>query len=50
MEKGRPHCKLKLVHALVRADKVRATRSAMDGAGELGISTLAAMCEVVLSL
>lgn len=50
MEKHTAHCKLNKVKALIQADKVRATRVAYDGAALVGISTLAAMCEVVLAL
>jgi motility quorum-sensing regulator / GCU-specific mRNA interferase toxin len=50
MEKGTPHCKLQVVKALIEAGNVRATGSAFIGARELGIETLAGMCEVVLSL
>jgi motility quorum-sensing regulator/GCU-specific mRNA interferase toxin len=50
MEKGRAHCKLSVVKALIQAGKVRATASAFDGARELGINNLAGMCSVVMSL
>jgi motility quorum-sensing regulator/GCU-specific mRNA interferase toxin len=50
MEKRTPHRKLSLVKELVKANKVRATASAFNGASELGIFTLSGMCEVVLSL
>lgn len=50
MEKGRPHCKLSVVKALVEAGQVRATASAFNGARELGINDLAGMCAVVLAL
>ena len=50
MEKRTPHRKLSLVKELVKANKVRATASAFNGASELGIYTLAGMCEVVLLL
>lgn len=50
MEKRTPHRKLSLVKELVKANKVRATASAFNGASELGIYTLAGMCHVVLSL
>ena len=50
MEKRTPHRKLSLVKELVKANKVRATASAFNGAGELGIYTLSGMCDVVLSL
>jgi motility quorum-sensing regulator/GCU-specific mRNA interferase toxin len=50
MEKSNPHCKLAVVHALVEGGHVRATTSAFGGALELGISDLAGMCAVVMSL
>jgi motility quorum-sensing regulator / GCU-specific mRNA interferase toxin len=50
VEKSTPHCKLSVVKALVANGQVRATASAFVGARELGISDLAGMCEVVLSL
>lgn len=50
MEKRTPHRKLSLVKELVKANKVRATASAFNGASELGIYTLSGMCNVVLSL
>ena len=50
MEKSVPHCKLSVVKALIEADQVRATASAYNGARELGISDLAGMCAVVLTL
>ena len=50
MEKGKPHCKLPVVKALIEAGKVSATGSAFHGARELGINNLAGMCEVVLTL
>ena len=50
MEKSTPHCKLAVVQALVEAGHVRATASAFGGALELGISDLAGMCAVVISL
>lgn len=50
MEKRTPHRKLSLVKELIKANKVRATASAFNGASELGIFTLSGMCEVVLSL
>ena len=46
MEKRTPHCKLFVVHALVKAGKVRVTRSAMVGASELGFE-LEGMLDVV---
>lgn len=50
MEKRTPHRKLSLVKDLVKANKVRATASAFNGASELSIYTLFGMCDVVLSL
>ena len=50
MEKSTPHCKLAVVQALVESGHVRATASAFGGALELGISDLAGMCAVVMSL
>ena len=49
MEKRTPHCKLRLVKALVQAGRVRTTHSARVGAIELGLS-LADMLEVVMTL
>ena len=37
MEKGTPHCKLSVVHALIHAGKVRATGSALAGGAALGV-------------
>ena len=50
MEKHTAHCKLSLVRGLIATGKVRATKSAFDGAVLVGISTLAEMCEVVNGL
>lgn len=50
MEKGTPHCKLPVVKALVKAGKVNATGSAYVGARELGISELAGICAIVMTL
>ncbi len=50
MEKGTPHCKLSVVKALIEAGQVRATASAFSGARELGISDMAGMCAIVMSL
>ena len=50
MEKHTPHCALKTVRQLVETGRVRATASAFLGAREVGIFTLAAMCEVVYGL
>ena len=49
MEKRTPHCKLFVVHALVKAGKVRVTRSAMVGASELGFE-LEGMLDAVSAL
>ena len=49
MEKRTHHCKLFVVHALVKAGKVRVTRSAMVGASELGFE-LEGMLDVVSAL
>lgn len=50
MEKRIPHCKLAVVKALVEAGRVNATASAFSGARDLGITDLAGMCAVVMSL
>ncbi|MDY7510182.1 type II toxin-antitoxin system MqsR family toxin [Ralstonia sp. L16] len=50
MEKRTPHAKLSLVRELIRSGSVRATRSAYEGALELGITDLAGMCAVVMTL
>jgi motility quorum-sensing regulator / GCU-specific mRNA interferase toxin len=50
MEKSTPHCKLTIVKTLVESGKVRATKSAYEGASMLGIDTLEDMCAVVISL
>ncbi|MFS2106833.1 type II toxin-antitoxin system MqsR family toxin [Ralstonia sp. Ralssp135] len=50
MEKRTPHAKLSLVRELIRSGSVRATRSAYEGALELGITNLAGMCAVVMTL
>ena len=50
MEQGTPHCKLPVLKALISAGQVRATATAYNSARELGISDLAGMCAVVLSL
>lgn len=38
MEKGTPHCKLSVVHALIEGGRVRSTMSALAGAAALGLS------------
>ena len=50
MEKGTPHCKLRMVKSLIETGKVRATASAYRDARELGIYDLSGMCKVVLAL
>jgi len=50
MEKHTAHCKLETIKALIEADKVRATRIAANGAAEVGVTSLDAMCDVVMSL
>lgn len=50
MEKRIPHYPLSEVHRLIRHGKVRATVSAYNSASELGIYTLADMCDVVLAM
>jgi len=50
MEKKTPHRKLTVVKGLVKAGKVRATATAINGASELGINSVDEMCGVVLSL
>lgn len=37
MEKRVPHCQLSVVHALIEADRVRATGTALAGAAALGL-------------
>lgn len=37
MEKRTPHCRLAVVHALIRAGRVRTTRSALEGAAAMGM-------------
>lgn len=49
MEKRSPHCKLTVVHALVKEGKVRVTRSAMVGASKLGFD-LKGMLDTVIAL
>lgn len=50
MEKKTPHCKLSVVHAMIKAGKVRATLTATTTAAAVGIFGAKAMCEVILSL
>lgn len=49
MEKRTPHCKLTTVKALIEAGKVRTTKTAVEGAAELGL-TPRDMISVVMSL
>ena len=49
MEKYTPHCKLSTIKALIEADKVRSTQSALRGAAALGFDFLG-MLEVVNAL
>lgn len=50
MEGHAPHAKLLLIRELIRSGSVRATRSTYKGALELGITDLAGMCAVVITL
>lgn len=50
MEKHTAHCKLETIKALIAADKVRATVSAANGATEVGVNSLAEMCDVIMGL
>ena len=38
MEKSTPHCKLSLIKTMIRAGKVRTTRTAPEGATRLGLN------------
>jgi motility quorum-sensing regulator/GCU-specific mRNA interferase toxin len=49
VEKNTPHCKLADVQGLVRAGKVRITKSAVIGAAALGLGP-AAIVETLMSL
>lgn len=49
MEKKTPHCKLSVLKALIEAGKVRTTRTAREGAIELGLE-LSGMMAVVMAL
>ncbi len=49
MEKSVPHCKLTVIKAMVRAGKVRTTRSALKSGIALGIR-FDAMVDVILAL
>lgn len=49
MEKKTPHCKLSALKALIEAGKVRTTRTAREGAIELGLE-LSGMLAVVMAL
>lgn len=50
MEKHTAHCKLETIKALIVADKVRATVSAANTATEVGVNSLAGMCDVIMGL
>jgi motility quorum-sensing regulator/GCU-specific mRNA interferase toxin len=50
VEKKTPHCKLSVVHAMVRAGKLRATLSATRNAAAVGVFGIRAMGKVILSL
>lgn len=50
MEKRTPHCKLSVVRSLIDAGKVRATRTALIEAREIGAVSLEDMCKVVMTL
>lgn len=50
MEKGTPHCRLAVVSACIDSGQFWATATAYNGACDLGINDLAAMCFVVLAL
>lgn len=50
MEKRKPHCPLSAIKALVQDGKVRATRSAIETATELGVYNLESMAAVVMTL
>lgn len=50
MEKRKPHCPLSAIKALVQGGKVRATRSAIETATELGVYNLESMAAVVMTL
>lgn len=49
MEKAKPHCSLSDVKAMINAGKVRATKTAREGAVALGLG-FDAMITVVLAL
>jgi len=49
LEKNTPHCRLPVVKELVRAGKIRYTRSALNGAAELGFGP-AVIVETLMSL
>jgi motility quorum-sensing regulator/GCU-specific mRNA interferase toxin len=49
MEKNTPHCKLRVIKALVQARKVRTTHAARTGADALGFD-FSGMLAVVLAL
>lgn len=49
MEKGKPHCSLPAIKAMIAAGKVRSTMSALAGGAALGFD-FAGIVEVVASL
>lgn len=49
MEKSTPHCKLRVVKALVASGRIRATFSALSGGASLGFD-FEGLVEVVMSL
>jgi hypothetical protein len=49
MEKGKPHCSLPAIKAMIAVGKVRSTLSALAGGAALGFD-FAGMVEVVMSL
>lgn len=49
MEKSTPHCKLSVVKDLIQAGRVRATKSAREGAAALGFD-FNGVIEVVMAL
>ena len=50
MEKMTPHCRLRIVKALVEAGRVRVTDSVAKSAAIMEIHDLEGMCDVVMSL
>lgn len=49
MEKGKPHCQLSVIKALIEAGKVRTTHAARAGANALGFD-YAEMLAVIMAL